>query len=117
MGAVKGGRSPAQRMLDGDHGTRQSSLAECRRHGAAFSNGSKSAGACKTSSLNLLSALPNRGMCEHRFRRRSPENTETHRHVRTDGGCDRLYPQPSLRTVIPVAMLQIGRVGAVVRYH
>src|ERR1700745_3255121 len=41
VGAVKGGRSPAQRTLDGDHRTRQSSLAECR-HGAAFSNGSKS---------------------------------------------------------------------------
>src|SRR6516164_9557710 len=40
VGAVKGGRSPAQRTLDGDHGTRQWSLAECR-HGAAFSNGSK----------------------------------------------------------------------------
>src|SRR5215472_5231738 len=39
-GRGKGGRSPAQRTLDGDHGTRQSSLAECR-HGAAFSNGSK----------------------------------------------------------------------------
>src|SRR6516162_5625872 len=39
--AVKGGRSPAQRTLDGDHRTRQSGLAECR-HGAAFSNGSKS---------------------------------------------------------------------------
>jgi len=41
VGAVKGGRSPAQRTLDGDRGTRQSSFAECR-HGAAFSNGSKS---------------------------------------------------------------------------
>ena len=41
MGAVKGGRSPAQRTLDGDHRTRQSSVAECR-HGAAFGNGSKS---------------------------------------------------------------------------
>jgi hypothetical protein len=34
--AVKGGRSLAQRTLDGDHRTRQSSVAECR-HGAAFS--------------------------------------------------------------------------------
>jgi hypothetical protein len=35
VGAVKGGRSPAKRTLDGDRRTLQSSLAECR-HGAAF---------------------------------------------------------------------------------
>ena len=61
MGAVKGGRSPAQRTLDGDHRTRQSSLAECR-HGAAFSNQARARG-CRTSCLKPPSALPNRATC------------------------------------------------------
>jgi len=30
----------------------------------------------------------------------TPENAEPHRHARADGGCDRLYPQLPLHTVI-----------------
>src|SRR6516225_2040475 len=40
QGAVKGGRSPAERTLDGAGGTRQSSKAECRRS-PAFGLGSE----------------------------------------------------------------------------
>src|SRR6516162_2761306 len=39
-GAVKGGRSPAERTLDGAGGTRQSSKSECR-HSPAFGLGSE----------------------------------------------------------------------------
>src|SRR4029077_14726286 len=59
VGAVKGGRSPAKRTLDGDRGTLQSSSAECGivRHSAMEAR----ARGCRTNCLKPPSALPNRG--------------------------------------------------------
>src|SRR6516225_12347225 len=61
VGAVKGGRSPAKRTLDGDRGTLQSGSAECGivRHSAMEAK----ARGCRTNYLKPPSALPNRGTC------------------------------------------------------
>src|SRR5215831_6269065 len=61
VGAVKGGRSPAQRTLDGDRRTLQSSQAECGMvlHSAMEARACE----CRTNCLKPLSALPNRGTC------------------------------------------------------
>src|SRR5260370_10933556 len=59
-GAVKGGRSPAKRTLDGARRTVQSSQAECGM--VLHSVLEATARACRTNCLKRRSALPNPGM-------------------------------------------------------